>query len=137
VPEHEDEIQISAEVGEGPPITGDPALLGQLVDTAIGVLVAGSAADAEIHVRAGPADGLWRLEVSTSAAGAATSERLLSTRLPHPDAPGEQRTGALALMLARAIAARHDGALSLALASPGASITVTLPVQPDLTDTQP
>jgi PAS domain S-box-containing protein len=122
-------LDVHADITDGPRLQGDPGLLGQLVDTAVGVLVAGSAEGARIGVSARPEAGHWRLAASTSAAGAATSEWLLSTHLPHPDAPDEQRTGALALMLARAIAARHDGDLNLALSQPGASITITLPIE--------
>jgi PAS domain S-box-containing protein len=121
-------VHVTVDLTDGPRLHGDPGLLGQLVDTAVGVLVAGSAEGAQVHVSARPDGDRWLLVVTTSAAGAATSERLLSTRLPHPDAPDEQRTGALALMLARAIAARHGGDLRLALSQPGASISVSLPM---------
>jgi hypothetical protein len=67
--------------------------------------------------------------VTTSAADAATVERLLSTRLPHPDAATERRTGALAVMLARAIATRHGGQLSISMRNPGAMLTIELPVR--------
>jgi hypothetical protein len=67
--------------------------------------------------------------VSTSAADSATAERLLSTRLPHPDAVNDGRTSALAVMLARAIAARHGGELSIAVDEAGATLTVDLPLR--------
>jgi K+-sensing histidine kinase KdpD len=123
-------VRLTAEVVDGPLLTGDPALMGQLVDTIVGVLVAGSASDADVRIRAHPEAPGWRLQVATTAADAATAERLLSTRLPHPDAPGEHRSCALALMLGRAIASRHSGELTMAMTRPGASITVTLPLRP-------
>jgi hypothetical protein len=105
-------------------------LLSQLVGAAIGVLVVGSAPGADVVVRAEPQVGRWRVAVSTSAADTATAERLLSTRLPHPNAVSERRTGALAVMLARAIAARHGGELSIAVRDPGATLTIDLPIRP-------
>ncbi|NJC71129.1 PAS domain-containing protein [Planosporangium thailandense] len=122
-------VELRLELPDGPRLTGDAALLSQLVETAVGVLVAGSAAGAEVVVRAQPLDTRWRLTVETSAADAATTERLLSTRLPHPDADGESRTAALAVMLARAIAARHGGELSIQAGQPGATVMVDLPIR--------
>jgi PAS domain S-box-containing protein len=127
VAETDPAVRLAADLVDGPAVTGDPALLHQLVTTVLGAMIAGSAADAEIQVAVRPENGCWRLTVSTSASEAATAERLLSMRLPHPDEPAEQRTGALAVMLARAIATRHDGDLSMTVEQPGARITVTLP----------
>ena len=122
-------IELHVDLDEGPRLTGDSRLIGQLVDTAIGVVVSGSADGAEVFVLAEPRPNGWHLAVTTSAADAATAERLLSTRLPHPDAANERRTGALAVMLARAIAARHGGELSMTMRSPGAALTIDLPTQ--------
>jgi hypothetical protein len=58
----------------------------------------------------------------------ATIERLLATRLPHPRYPGEHRTGALALMLARAIATRHGGNLATTVDPTSVTLTLTLPI---------
>ncbi|WP_275408546.1 PAS domain S-box protein [Planosporangium mesophilum] len=141
-------VDLRLDLHDGPELTGDGGLLAQLLDTAIGVLVVGSSPGAEVVVSAGPvvhaettgcvepagsaepkADG-WRVTVRTSAADTATAERLLSTRLPHPDAVNERRTGALAVMLARAIASRHGGGLAIAVREPGVELTVDLPIRP-------
>jgi hypothetical protein len=121
-------LTMRVDVRDGPAIVGDEGLLGQLVDTAVGVLVAASAAGAEVTVCAAPDESGWLISVTTSAADAATAERLLSTRLPHPDVHGEHRTGALAMLLARAVAGRHGGTLDMAMRRPGASIAVRLPI---------
>jgi K+-sensing histidine kinase KdpD len=123
-------VGLDVELGDGPPFTGDPRLLAQLVDTAVGVVVSGSAPGAQVVVTTGSRPEGWHIAVTTSAADAATAERLLSTRLPHPDAANERRTGALAVMLARAIATRHGGDFSMAMRSPGAALTIDLPNTP-------
>jgi signal transduction histidine kinase len=120
-------VVLRVDVHDGPPLDGDGKLLAQLFDTAIGVVVAGSAAGAGVTVHAQPTPDSWQVSISTSAADATTAERLLSTRLPHPDAANERRTGALAVMLARAIASRHGGLLSIAIHSPGVILTIDLP----------
>ncbi|MCW2642015.1 MAG: histidine kinase, partial [Dactylosporangium sp.] len=123
-------VDLRLDLQDGPALPCDAELLSQLVSAAIGVLVVGSAPGADVVVRAEPQAGRWRVTVSTSAADTATAERLLSTRLPHPDAASERRTGALAVMLARAIAARHGGELSIAVRDPGATLTIDLPIRP-------
>ena len=130
-----EQLDVEVDLADGPPLNGDAKLLAQLFDTAIGVIVAGSSARAEVVITTevvpgtdGGAD-LWRVTVTTSAADVATAERLLSTHLPHPDAANERRTGALAVMLARAIATRHSGELTLLMRNPGAILTVDLPIQ--------
>jgi K+-sensing histidine kinase KdpD len=124
-------VDLRLDLHDGPELTGDGNLLTQLLDTVIGVLVCGSSPGAEVVVSAGPVGcDSWRVTVSTSAADTATAERLLSTRLPHPDAVNERRTGALAVMLARAIAGRHGGGLAIAVREPGAELTVDLPIRP-------
>jgi signal transduction histidine kinase len=120
--------RLRTEICDGPRLGADAALLGQLVDTVVGTVAAASASSAEVTVRAGVDGDRWRLVVRTSAAEVATAERLLATRLPHPGAAGEQRTGALAVLLARAIADRHGGGLSIAVDHPGAAVTVHLPL---------
>ncbi len=126
-------VSLELELADGATLEGDGKLLAQLFDTAIGVMIAGSAPGAEVVVAAagiGADPGGWRVTVATSAADAATAERLLSTRLPHPDAANERRTGALAVMLARAIATRHGGTLTIEMRNPGAALTIDLPARP-------
>jgi PAS domain S-box-containing protein len=127
------EIHPAAQVGAGPVTEADEALLWQLLSTAIGVVVAAADPDAPVAVAATAggtgADEQWTVRVSTATDQPATAERLLSVRLPHPDAEGEHRTGALALMLAREIAARHGGKLTTAVDVDGMTVTVELPIR--------
>jgi PAS domain S-box-containing protein len=112
------------DIAGGPIVLGDESLLRQLFDTVLGV-VAGAGGYPSLS--AVPGEAAWTVRVSAVAGEPATPERLLSTRLPHPDVEGERRTGALALMLARAIATRHGGALSTTMGHTNVTMTVTLP----------
>jgi signal transduction histidine kinase len=109
--------------GPGPEIMGDRALLQQLFHTA--VQIAAIAGPPEVD--AGFAGGRWSVRVSVTAGSGLTAERLLSMRIPHPDEPAEQRTGALALMLGREIAARHGGTMITSVDRPGVTVRITLP----------
>lgn len=115
----------SARVSDGPPVSGDEELLRQLLDTVFGV-VSGISAGVRVEATVSAAGWVIRLDADTTEP--ATTERLLSTRMPHPRYPDEYRTGALALMLARAIAARHGGALTTTVDVHTITITLTLPV---------
>ncbi|MER7002582.1 PAS domain-containing sensor histidine kinase [Dactylosporangium sp. NPDC000555] len=110
--------------GPGPDLMGDRALLRELFHTA--VEVAAIAGPAEVD--AAFAGGRWRVVVSVENGSGLTAERLLSMRIPHPEQPEEYRTGALALMLGREIAARHGGAMLTSVDRPGVTVRVTLPV---------
>ncbi|MEU7870966.1 response regulator [Dactylosporangium sp. NPDC049140] len=59
----------------------------------------------------------------------ADPERLLSMRILHNEQPGEHRTGALALMLDREIAARHGGAMVTSAGRPGVTVRIALPAR--------
>ncbi|HLL64112.1 MAG TPA: PAS domain S-box protein [Micromonosporaceae bacterium] len=122
---------LTVSVSEGPAVRGDTDLLRQAVGTVVGVVVSASDAGGRVTVdatfRAGGRPG-WTLLARTPTALPASPERLLSTRLPHPDAPGECRTGAFALLLAREIAARHGGALRTSV--DGCAVAVTLHLRP-------
>jgi PAS domain S-box-containing protein len=117
---------VRATIGSGPRVEADEAFLGQLIATAVGVVAAAADPGSPVHTTATYGDGRWTVEVGTETAEPASEERLLSTRLPHPDVEGEHRTGALALMLAREIAARHGGALRTVVADTGMTVTVTI-----------
>jgi PAS domain S-box-containing protein len=116
---------VPAIIGNGPVVTGDEPFLRQLLGTAVGVVAVAADPSAPVTVAVSPPG--WTITVGTVTAEPATVERLLSTRLPHPDCPGEHRTGALALMLAREIAARHNGTLSTSVTADGLTVTLTLP----------
>ena len=81
------------------------------------------------RVEAAFADGAWSVVVSAATGTALTAERLLSMRIPHPEQPGEHRTGALALMLGREIAARHGGTMVTSVDRPGVTVRITLPAR--------
>jgi len=100
-----------------------------LLVTAVGVVAAAADPGAPVNASAVASHDRWTIRVSTETAEPATLERLLSTHLPHPDAEGEQRTGALALMLAREIATRHGGKLTSAVTPTGVTVTVALPIR--------
>jgi signal transduction histidine kinase len=110
-------------VGPGPAPLADEALLRQLFHTALGI----AAIAGPVSVDASFAAGRWTVLVSVESAAALTAERLLSMRIPHPSQPGEYRTGALALMLGREIAARHGGSMVTSVDRPGVTVRITLP----------
>ncbi|WP_238010265.1 PAS domain-containing sensor histidine kinase [Dactylosporangium sp. AC04546] len=124
-------LAAGATVGPGPAPRGDPALLRQLLHTAVGVVTVAHDAGAPIGVDARHEDDRWTVVVTAGTAATLTAERLLSLRVPHPDHPDEHRTGALALMLAREIAARHGGAMVTSVDRPGVTVRITLPDVPD------
>jgi signal transduction histidine kinase len=111
----------------GPDLMGDRALLRELLHTAVQIVALTGPAETEAHF----ADGNWHVVVSAATGTALTAERLLSMRIPHPEQPGEYRTGALALMLGREIAARHGGTMITSVDRPGVTVRVTLPTRPD------
>jgi PAS domain S-box-containing protein len=118
---------VAHDLPDGPPVVGDAELLRQLIDTVFSVI---RGITARLEVTATVTDEAWVVRADALTTEPATTERLLSTRLPHPRYPGEHRTGALALVLARAIAARHGGNLSTTVGPSSVTITVTLPITP-------
>ncbi len=124
-----DDAGVPVRISTGPAIEGDEALLWQLLVTAVGVVGAAADPGAPVSASAIAGDDRWTIRVTTETAEPATLERLLSTHLPHPYAEGEQRTGALALMLAREIATRHGGKLTSAVTPTGVTVTVALPIR--------
>ncbi|WP_432830321.1 sensor histidine kinase [Dactylosporangium sp. CA-092794] len=114
---------VPVRAGPGPELMGDRALLRELFHTA--VQIASIAGPAEVE--AAFADGRWRIVVSVATGSGLTAERLLSMRIAHPEQPDEYRTGALALMLGREIAARHGGTMVTAVEPPAVAVRITLP----------
>ncbi len=106
---------------------GDEPLLRQLLRTAVDVAGVVNDADRPITVAVCGAAELWTVRVTATVAGPLSAERLLSMRIPHPEHPGEHRTGALALMLGREIAARHGGGMVTSVEQHGVTVTITLP----------
>jgi PAS domain S-box-containing protein len=124
-----DDAGVPVRISTGPAIEGDEALLWQLLVTAVGVVSAAADPGAPVNASAIAGGNRWTIRINTETSEPATLERLLSTHLPHPDAEGEQRTGALALMLAREIATRHGGKLTSAVTPTGVTVTVALPIR--------
>ena len=106
---------------------GDEPLLRQLLRTAVDVAGVVNDADHPITVTVSHDAGVWTVQVIATVAGPLSAERLLSMRIPHPDHPGEHRTGALALMLGREIAARHGGGMITSVEQRGVTVSITLP----------
>ena len=123
------DVPASVTVDPGPTLRGDEDLLRQLFGTAIGVVAATNEPDAPpITVEASGDPRQWTVRVTTRTAAPVSAERLLSMRVPHPEAEGEHRTSALALMLARGIATRHGGEMLTSVDGSGVAVTIRLPV---------
>jgi signal transduction histidine kinase len=115
-------------VPAGPPVTGDPELLGRLVHLMLAAVSAvASAGTVSICGGFGP-DG-WTLRAEGYGTGLATTESTLTAGPPGPTDPQYRRSVALSVLLARAIATGHGGGLSFERESDGqASVTVRLPL---------
>jgi signal transduction histidine kinase len=109
----------------GPDLLGDRQLLRELFHTAVQIVALMGPAE----IDASFATERWRVVVSAATGTALTPERLLSMRIPHPEQPGEHRTGALALMLGREIAARHGGTMVTSVDRPGVTVRIALPAR--------
>jgi signal transduction histidine kinase len=120
-------LAVALHVPESAHLFGDEPLVRQLVRTAVDIAGVVNDADRPITVTVSRDAGVWTLRVIATVAGLLSPERLLSMRIPHPDHPGEHRTGALALMLGREIAARHGGSMLTSVEQHGVIVTITLP----------
>ncbi|MFI5911240.1 sensor histidine kinase [Dactylosporangium sp. NPDC051541] len=109
----------------GPELLGDRTLLHELFHTAVRVVALTGPAEIEAYC----SGGHWHIVISAPTEAALTPERLLSMRIPHPEQPGEFRTGALALMLGREIAARHGGSMVTSVDRPGVTVRIALPAR--------
>ncbi|GAA3450677.1 hypothetical protein GCM10018962_25100 [Dactylosporangium matsuzakiense] len=107
----------------GPQLLGDRALLRELFHTAVQIVALTGPAEIEAYC----SNHRWHIVISATTDAALTPERLLSMRIPHPEQPGEYRTGALALMLSREIAARHGGSMVTSVDRPGVTVRIALP----------
>lgn len=120
-------LAVALHVPEAAHLFGDEPLLRQLLRTAVDVAGVVNDADHPITVTVSRDAGIWTVRVIATVAGPLSAERLLSMRIPHPDHPGEHRTGALALMLGREIAARHGGGMLTSVEQRGVTVSITLP----------
>jgi hypothetical protein len=115
-------IAVRHEVGEGPLVHGDEQLLRQLIHTLVGTVAACAAGD-ELTLIASADDTGWTICASAPSAELATDEQLLATPLPVLDDASRQRSAALSVLLARAIAQSHGGTLVTEV-RPGATATI-------------
>jgi light-regulated signal transduction histidine kinase (bacteriophytochrome) len=114
-------------VPDGPPVSGDPELLGQLVRFMLGAVSAvSSAGTVALTGSVGP-NG-WTLCAHGYATGLDTTEGTLTAGPPALSDPPYRRSVALSVLLAQAIATGHGGSLSFERDPDGrASVTVRLP----------
>ncbi|MDR7280448.1 sensor histidine kinase [Catenuloplanes atrovinosus] len=114
-------------VEPGPPVPGDAGLLHQLFYAVVGA-VTERALDGSGEIRGECFGDHWTVTVRSARAETLTDEYFLATSLPVPDGD-RTRSLALWMLLARAIAHRHGGAVSIGYdPRTGAVITVRLPV---------
>ncbi|GAA2356826.1 hypothetical protein GCM10010170_049880 [Dactylosporangium salmoneum] len=114
---------VPLQLGPGPQPLGDRHLLRELFHTAVEIgRIVGPP-----RIEAAYGNGRWTVVVSVATEGGLTAERLLSMRIPHPEKAEEYRTGALALMLGREIAARHGGTMLTSVDRPGVTVRVSFP----------
>jgi PAS domain S-box-containing protein len=120
-------IAVRRDVPDGPLLNGDEQLLRQLFHTVIGTVAACAAGD-ELILKAAVDEGGWTVRATAASGEFVTDEQLLATPLPVLDDASRQRSAALSVLLARAIAQSHGGTL-LAEVGVGetAMITVRLP----------
>jgi signal transduction histidine kinase len=120
-------VAVRHEVTEGPLLDGDERLLRQLVHTIVGTVAACAAGD-ELTLRAHADATGWTVCATAPSTEFVTDDQLLAIPLPVLDDASRQRSAALSVLLARAIAQSHGGTLVTEV-SPAdtATITVRLP----------
>jgi signal transduction histidine kinase len=115
-------------IDTGPPVPGDAGLLRQLFYAVTGAMTA-RALDGSSEIKGACFGDHWTVTVRSTQAETLTDEYFLATSLPVPDGD-RTRSLALWMLLARAIAHRHGGAVSITYdPQTGASITVRLPTR--------
>jgi PAS domain S-box-containing protein len=121
-------ITVRREIQAGPLLDGDEQLLRQLVHTVVGTVAACGAGDV-VTLRAEPDDSHWTVVAAAPTDEFITSEQLLAAPLAVLDDASRQRSAALSVLLARAIAHSHGGTLVIDVQQAGmATITVRLPL---------
>jgi signal transduction histidine kinase len=130
------DVAIRTEIGSGPPVTGDRALLLRAVAAAIGIAAAVRQAvppepaddDAGVTVVAHH-DGSagWSVSATGRCTPPVTIEHLITARVAEHGDPDALRTAALCLLLARAIAGRHGGEVTTAQTACGYTVAIRLP----------
>lgn len=117
-------IRVRQDITDGPLIDGDEQLLRQLVHAVAGTVAACAGGD-EMTLRAVPDATGWTLCATAPGGEFVTDEQLLATPLPVLDDASRQRSAALAVLIARAIAQSHGGTLRTEV-RPGETATVTV-----------
>jgi hypothetical protein len=114
--------------GDGPPLSGDPALLRELCYAVLGTVASGAAdRSATVDTSAGP--NAWTVTVTARQAEALTDEHLMAGMLAIPEPPYRRRSTALWMLLADAIAGRHGGSVRLTFDDAiGAGAEIRLPL---------
>ena len=126
--------ELSGPGARHPRVTGDKLLLRRAVDAVIGTVAAitGPAADnpsaSRVTVRITTSHTEWSTTITVPTTQAVTTERLLAVRVPDHADPEISRTGAMALLLARAITADHGGETRTENTESSYSITLRLPM---------
>jgi PAS domain S-box-containing protein len=117
-------VAVRQDVRDGPLLDGDEQLLRQLVHTVVGTVAACAAGD-EVTLTAG-ADGThWTVAATAPTGEFISSEQLLAAPLAVLDDGSRQRSAALSILLARAIAHGHGGSLQIEV-QPAATATITV-----------
>lgn len=109
-------ITVTVDAEDGPPVLGDEDRLAQLFENLLSNAVKFTLPEGNVTVRAAPVDGAWEVTIADSGIGIPEEElALLFTRFFR--ASNARRRGfpgsGLGLSVARAIAERHRGGLSI------------------------
>ncbi|SDY82309.1 His Kinase A (phospho-acceptor) domain-containing protein [Micromonospora pattaloongensis] len=112
--------------GAGPLLNGDERLLRQLLYAVAGIV---AATQGSVSVSTHVDQNGWTVTASAPAATPLTDEYLLAATLPTLDAEARRRSVALWLLIAHAIAMRHQGVVTTsAEPSEGTRVRVQLPL---------
>lgn len=117
-------IVVRSDITDGPLLDGDEQLLRQLVHAVTGTVAACAAGD-EMRLRAAADETGWTLCATAPSGEFVTDEQLLATPLPVLDDASRQRSAALSVLLARAIAQSHGGSM-ITEVHPGSTATITV-----------
>jgi signal transduction histidine kinase len=120
-------VALSDLVDDGPRLSADSRHLGQLVETLLGTAVATTPRGGKVEVSASFEDPQWVLRLSrSSSTSTAPGGDHIFTRPERQSDPSAAHSNALAVLLSRAVVARHGGQLT----SPDTGVVVRLPLVP-------
>lgn len=122
-------ITLEDEVSTGPRMQADGRHLHQLVDTLLATAVARTPRMGRIVVSAGYAEPTWTIRLTCSGtSNGNTGGDHIFTRPGRHDDPSAAHSNALALLLSRAIVARHGGVMTSPSEERGMEYVVRLPL---------